>query len=71
MQLNRLKLSGRVKEGWQAEGEPLATVTLLGSAGQRQVAFYPYDSLHAVMTVNGTGLYYLEKTALYLLDNLP
>lgn len=71
VQLNRLKLSGRVKEGWQAEGEPLATVTLLGSAGQRQVAFYPYDSLHAVMTVNGTGLYYLEKTALSLLDNLP
>lgn len=71
VQLNKLPLSGRVKENWKMEGQPLATIILQGHLEERQVSFYPYDSLHAVMVVDGTGIYYLERSALFLLERLP
>ena len=71
VQLNRLPLSGRVKEGWQHEGDALYEITVETPVLTRKIAFYPYDALHAVMTVDGTGLFYLEKTALSVLENLP
>ena len=71
VQLNRMPLSGRVKEGWQKEGDALYEITVETPVLTREIAFYPYDALHAVMTVDGTGLFYLEKTALSVLENLP
>lgn len=71
VKLNRLSLSGKVKEGWKKVGEALAVIVLKTPVLDRQIAFYPYDALHAVMEVDGTAVYYLEKSALSMLETLP
>lgn len=71
LQLNSLAFSGKVQDGWEKSGEKLAEIVIDTDVLARSIAFYPYDALHAVMTVDGKGVYYLEKTALSLLENLP
>ncbi len=71
VQLNQMGLSGRVQEGYVPQGEPVASIFLQGSAGERWVRFYSYDALHCVMAVNGTPVHYLERSALQILEALP
>lgn len=71
VQLNQASLSGTVPAGAQPEGEILATLLFETDAVERKVVFRSFDALHAAMEVDGTTVFYLEKEAISLLNQLP
>lgn len=71
VQLNRLPYAGRTGENDRVSGECVAAVTVKTDALERTVAFYPCDALHVLVEVDGTAVFFAEKSALSLLEKLP
>lgn len=57
-----IRASGSLAEGYQLPEHipPLLSVRLLGNKLDRVVAFSPYDTLHAAISVNGQLLHYTD-----------
>jgi hypothetical protein len=43
---------------------PIISITLRFEQGERTVAFYPYDSLHVAISIDGNICHYMEKEKL-------
>lgn len=69
VQLNTLPVSGKLQETMQ--GDALYAVTLKTGSVERQVVFRHMDALHALMEVDGEAVFYVEKSALQLFEQLP
>lgn len=69
--LNKMAVSGLWTEETAGAGEVLATLTFNTENTQRRVVFRACDALHALVEVDGTALFYVEKASLTLLDYLP
>lgn len=68
-ELTALTVSGHVPKGFTPQGDPMFTVTVEFDSGRdtayrRTVAFYPYDALHAAVSVDGSTLHYIEREKL-------
>lgn len=70
VQLNRISVAGGDGQPQEA-GEETARVVICTENTERTVVFRPYDALHEWMEVDGTALFYTEKSGLSLLDALP
>lgn len=70
VQLNRMPVSG-MGETKNGGGEVLASVLLKTEDTERRVVFWPYDALHVWVEVDGTAVFYTEKSAISLLNTLP
>lgn len=70
VQLNRMAVSG-AGEGEKKMGDTVATLVFRTDQTERTVAFRVWDALHVWMEVDGTAVFYTEKSALSMLNALP
>ena len=62
--LAALSGDGTLPEGFVLSGESRAAITLKNSSLTRRIDFYPFDSLHDAMAVDGIALFYIQKDRL-------
>ena len=70
VQLNRIPVSGMGEIGGK-EGAPVVSLFFRTDALERHVVFRPYDALHVWVEVDGTAVFYTEKSAISFLNTLP
>lgn len=63
-ELSQLSPAGTLPEGYVPQGDARARIFLQSNSIARELLFYPYDALHAAMTVDGVCRYYVENSAL-------
>ena len=69
--LSALGASGKLPEGYQITGEPLAVITLENAFFTRVIEFFPYDALHCAVSVDGKAVFYTETAPLLALAATP
>ncbi len=63
--MSRLRAAGNIKPGsFTPSTSPIISITLRFEQGERTVAFYPYDSLHVAISIDGNICHYMEKEKL-------
>ena len=71
VRLAALSADGDLPEGFEIAGESRAAVVLRNSRLTRTVAFYPCDALHDAMAVDGVALFYIQKSRVDAVMELP
>ena len=69
--LSALGASGKLPDGYQPTGEPLAAITLQNASFTRLIEFFPYDALHCAVSVDGKAVFYTETAPLLALAHTP
>ncbi len=60
LKLMDLSGQGRLPEGFSPSGSPLKRFSFSAEGMALELAFYPYDALHAAMAVNGQAFWYVN-----------
>lgn len=69
--LSSLAPDGELPPGFTLQGDSEAQIVLKNDHLTRVIAFYPYDALHCAVAVDGTALYYVQKTWLDKVKDVP
>ncbi len=62
LRLAALSADGDLPDGFTPAGECRAAILLENESLTRRIEFYPYDALHDAMAVDGTALFYIQKS---------
>ena len=60
MLLTQLNIDGRLPNDSIPETSPLFEIKLIYEGGNRNITFYPYDALHAAMSIDGIFIHYVS-----------
>ena len=69
--LQGLQGDGRLPEGFEPQGAPDAVIEIASNSITREIALYPYDSLHEAICVDGTALFYTAASFLKEASQTP
>lgn len=71
VRLAGLGADGDLPEDFSLTGESRVQITIQNDHLTRTVAFYPYDTLHDAMAVDGVALFYIQKSRVDAVMDLP
>ncbi len=66
-----LSAEGRLPDGYKPTGESRGRIVIKSETAERVIAFYPYDALHDTLAVDGQALFYVQKSWLDSVTDLP
>lgn len=70
-QLAGMGMAGKLPEGYAPDGEPSLTLTLKNDELTRTLAFYSYDALHSVLSVDGVSVFYVDNAFPAMIAQTP
>ncbi|MBR6185074.1 MAG: DUF4340 domain-containing protein [Clostridia bacterium] len=71
VRLAALSADGELPSDFALSGESRAQIILKNDHLTRTVAFYPFDTLHDAMAVDGVALFYIQKSRVDAVMDLP
>ena len=60
MLLTQLNIDGTLPYDFTPESSPLLIIKLIYEGGERNITFYPYDALHAAMSIDDIFIHYIS-----------
>ena len=69
--LAALSADGDLPEDYAPTGESRAEITIRNDHLTRTISFYPYDALHDAMAVDGVALFYIQKSRVDAVMDVP